>query len=89
MGTTDTADADGRRGSNVYEVNTWLWMFALGKPCLGGGIYAEETALKKRVVRVEQPSVQLRLIGVGKLLEHRQNEVSLMYLHVPVCTCIF
>ncbi len=53
MGTADTADADGRRGSNVYEVNTWLWLFARGKPRLGG-ISVEETALKKRVVRVEQ-----------------------------------
>ena len=26
---------DGRRGSNVYEVNTWLWMFGRGKPRLG------------------------------------------------------
>jgi hypothetical protein len=25
MGTAGTADAEGRRGSNVYEVNTWLW----------------------------------------------------------------
>ena len=28
--------ADGRRGSNVYEVNTWLWQFGRGKPRLGG-----------------------------------------------------
>ncbi len=30
---------DGRRGSNVYEVNLWLWSFArdnTGKPRLGG-----------------------------------------------------
>ncbi len=25
-----------RRGSNVYEVNLWLWSFARGKPRLGG-----------------------------------------------------
>ncbi len=53
MGTADTADAEGRRGSNVYEVNTWLWMFARGKPRLGG-ISVEETALKKRAGREEQ-----------------------------------
>ncbi len=34
MGTADTANADGRRGKNVYEVNTWLWMFARCKPRL-------------------------------------------------------
>jgi hypothetical protein len=30
MGSADTARADGRRGSNVYEVNHWLWMFGPG-----------------------------------------------------------
>ncbi len=28
--------SDGRRGSYVYEVNTWLWNFGRGKPRLGG-----------------------------------------------------
>ncbi len=53
MGSADTAAADGRRGSNVYEdneVNTWLWMFGRGL----GGLTVEETALKKCAVRVEQ-----------------------------------
>jgi hypothetical protein len=35
-GCADAAAEDGRRGSNVYEVNTWLWMFGRGKRCLGG-----------------------------------------------------
>ena len=26
----------GRRGSNVYEVNPWLWQFGRGRPRLGG-----------------------------------------------------
>jgi hypothetical protein len=30
------AAADRRRGSNIYEVNLWLWSFARGKPRLGG-----------------------------------------------------
>ncbi len=50
MGSADTADADGRRGSNhdVYEVNSWLWLFASGKPRLVGlSVTVEETALKK------------------------------------------
>jgi hypothetical protein len=29
-GSCDTAAADGRRGSNVYEVNPWLWQFGRG-----------------------------------------------------------
>ena len=34
------------------EVNTWLWLFARGKPSLGG-LSVEETALKKKAVREE------------------------------------
>ena len=53
MGSVDTADADGRRGSNVYEANTWLWMFASCKLRLGG-LSVEETARKKKAGREEQ-----------------------------------
>ena len=35
-GCADAAAEDGRRGSNVYEVNTWLWQFGRGKPRIGG-----------------------------------------------------
>ncbi len=30
------ATPDGRRGSNAYEVNTWLWQFGRGRERLGG-----------------------------------------------------
>ena len=56
MGCCDTAAADGRRGSNVYEVNPWLWQFGRGKPRLGG-LPVEDTddrkeaALKERSLR--------------------------------------
>ena len=58
MGCCDTAAADGRRGSNVYEVNPWLWQFGRGKPRLGG-LSVEDTddrkeaaaALKERSLR--------------------------------------
>ena len=46
MGRCDTAAADGRRGSDVYEVNAWLCQFGRGKPRLGG-LSIEETADKK------------------------------------------
>ncbi len=36
MGCADAAALDGRRGSNVYEANPWLWQFGRGKPRLGG-----------------------------------------------------
>jgi hypothetical protein len=56
VGCCDTAAADGRRGSNVYEVNPWLWQFGRGKPRLGG-LSVEDTddrkeaALKERSLR--------------------------------------
>ena len=34
----DAADESGRKGSNVYEINQWLWQFGRGKPRLGGQI---------------------------------------------------
>ncbi len=36
-GCADSAAEDGRHGSNVYEVNMWLWQFGCGKACLGPG----------------------------------------------------
>ena len=36
FGCADAAAVDGRRGSNIYEVNAWLWSFGRGKPRLGG-----------------------------------------------------
>ena len=53
MGFADTAASDGRRGCNVYEVNTWLWNFGRGKPRLGG-LTVEETAVRKITGRKDQ-----------------------------------
>ena len=52
MGTCDTAAADGRRGSNVYEVNQWLWQFGRGKLRLGG-LSVEMTDDKKEAALEE------------------------------------
>ena len=35
------ADESGRKGSNVYEINQWLWQFGRGKLRLGGLLVAE------------------------------------------------
>jgi hypothetical protein len=43
-GCADAAAENGRRGSNVYEVNTWLWQFGRGKPRLGGLTIEENQA---------------------------------------------
>ena len=54
MGICDTAAAaaDGRRGSNVYEVNPWLWQFGRGKPRLGG-LSVEKTDDRKEAAQKE------------------------------------
>ena len=48
FGCADTAATDGRRGSNVYEVNPWLWQFGRGKPRLGG-LTVEQTAARQDI----------------------------------------
>ena len=53
VGTCDTAAADGRRGSNVYEVNPWLWQFGRGKQRLGG-LSVEKTDDKKEAALKER-----------------------------------
>ncbi len=52
VGSCDTAAADGRRGSNVYEVNQWLWHFGCGKPRLGG-LSVEKTGHRKKAAQEE------------------------------------
>ena len=53
MGRANSAAVDGRRGSNVYEVNPWLWQLGSGKPRLGG-LTVEETAERKDAARDER-----------------------------------
>ena len=46
FGCANVAAVDGRRGSNIYEVNPWLWQSGRGKPCLWG-LSIQRTAEKK------------------------------------------
>ncbi len=48
MGCADAASVDGRCGSNVYEVNPWLWQFGRGKPRLGGPSLSVEATEERR-----------------------------------------
>ena len=55
VGSCDSAAADGRRGSNVYEVNTWLWQFGRGKPRLGGlSVEKTDDSLRKEAALNER-----------------------------------
>jgi len=42
----DAAALDGRRSSNIYDVNRWLWHFERGKPRLWG-LSIEQTVERK------------------------------------------
>ena len=48
-GCANAPPTDGRLGSNVYEVNPWLWQFGRGKPRLGG-LTIKETSERKDAV---------------------------------------
>jgi hypothetical protein len=49
VGSCHTAAADGWCGSNVYEVNQWLWQFELGKQHLGGLSVKKTNDMKEAV----------------------------------------
>jgi len=50
------ADTDCLSGSNVYEVNIWLWQFGRGRPRIGGRDVAE--AERRRQARMGQRQKQ-------------------------------
>ncbi len=57
FGCADSTTSDGRRGSNVSEVNMWLWNYGRGKFCLGGlkfSLNVDETLMRKKTVREDQ-----------------------------------
>jgi hypothetical protein len=41
FGSADGASQGSRRGSHVYEINTWLWNFGRPQPRVGGILVAE------------------------------------------------
>jgi hypothetical protein len=53
MGCADTGAVDGWRGSNVYELNPWLWQFGRWKPRLGG-LDVVDTKDRKETARLER-----------------------------------
>ena len=89
MGCADAAASDGRRGCNVYEVNTWLWNFGSGKPRLGG-LTVEETAMRKKTARKDQAK------GTDETRRRRRAEFegdemkcAMLWKSVPVRTSIY
>ena len=85
MGSADSAAADGRRGCNVYEVNSWLWNFGRGKPRLGG-LTVEETTVRKKTVRKDQAKCS---VGAGGRMERDEMKFAVFWKYVPVRTSIY
>jgi hypothetical protein len=55
VGSCDTAAEDGWHGSNVYEVNQWLWQFGHGKPHLRGlSLEKTVTGARKKAAQKER-----------------------------------
>ena len=87
---TDAAALDGRRGSNVYEVNQWLWQFGRGKPHLGG-LTVEETAdrqLAKDVDRKKRAVETSRRLGVARQIQPDGKLKCVWYMFIPFITSI-
>ncbi len=93
MGSADTADADGRRGCNVYDsvrstLGSGCSRFARGKPHLGG-LPVEETALKKTAVCEDQAKRSVeshRRLKAAKGLRHHRNEACVWLMSIAVRT---
>ena len=82
-GCADAAATDGRRDSNVYEVNQWLWQFGRGKPRLGG-LTIEETSERKDAVSNAQhkraADSEQRQYVIARLLQPDSKYMIMMVL---------
>ncbi len=92
-GCADAAATDGRRGSNVYKVNQWLWQFGRGKRRMPvGGLTIEETTERKDAGAMHGTSVQQRQYVIARLLLPDSKYTVLydsLYEYVRVCTSIY
>jgi hypothetical protein len=59
---------DGRWGSNIYEVNQWLWRFGRGKLHLIG-LTGKQSELGWTMQLMNKSSVEQRLAGIARLIE--------------------
>ena len=88
MGCADTAASDGRCGSNVYEVNTWLWNFGCGKPRLGG-LTVEATTIRKKTGRKDQARRSALTRRRRREDGAWSSEVCCFLKYIPVCTSLY
>ncbi len=88
MGTCDTAPANGRCGSNVYEVNQWLWQFGRGKQGLGGLSVKKTDDRKEAALSLgrSRACMELRLAGIARLIWPDGKGSVVVKLYIRVCT---
>jgi hypothetical protein len=48
FGCADGASKESRRGSHVYEINTWLWNFGRPQPRVGGLSVAKTERIRRK-----------------------------------------
>ncbi len=91
MGCADSAASDVRRGSSVYEVNTWLWNFGSGRKPRLGGLTVKETAMRKETVRKDQAkrSAETRTRRGRTERDRMKCAVWFTSESVPVCTGMY
>ena len=65
-------ESGSKKGSNVYEVNQWLWDIARGKPRLGG-LSVAETEERRITVRKEGAS---RASATKARRKHKTRKVT-------------
>jgi hypothetical protein len=80
MGCADAAALDGRRGSNVYEVNPWLWQFGHGKP--------RRLPIGSSLRTLTERSMRRRLVSVARRIEPDGKLNCVWYMFEPVITSI-
>ncbi len=72
----DTAAAYGRQGSNVYEVNPWLWQFGRGKPRLPvqwvARLSVEKTGARKAAAR--KPEERFKFLRGAETCRRRKAD---------------
>ena len=73
FGCADGASKESRRGSHVYEINTWLWNFGRPQPRVGG----LSVAKTERLGRPGRPE------SAVQLKRTRKRPVERYDMHIP------
>jgi hypothetical protein len=83
MGCADAAALGGRHGSNVYEVNPWLWQFGRGKPRLGG-LTVEETSYRQLAKNVDRKKRAAETRQLTRRIEPDGKLKCVWYMFIPL-----